>query len=135
MMYKRILQVILAVISLILIITGAWGIMAGVTNNVGNFYGVSVSNTIEGNIILDSNLRFFGGLSIGLGLIMFWMIPSIERHQLVFRLIVGMIFIGGIGRVISMLNFGIPSPLFIVFALLELLFPLLILLQNRIPQA
>jgi hypothetical protein len=135
MMYKRILQVILAVISLILIITGALGIIAGVTDNVGDFYGVSVSNSIEGHIILDSNLRFFGGLSIGLGLIMFWIIPSIERHKLVFRLIAGMIFLGGLGRVISMLSFGIPSPLFIIFALLELLFPLLIFLQNRIPQA
>jgi hypothetical protein len=43
-----------------------------------------------------------------------------------------MIFIGGIGRVISMLSLGNPSTPFIIFTLLELLFPLLILWQNKL---
>ncbi len=134
-MYKRILQIILAIIGLIALITGALGIVAGMTTNFGDFYGVSVNPRIEGNIILDSNLRYFSGLWFGVGLILFWMIPSIERQKLVFRLMAGMIFIGGVGRVISMLSFGVPSPLFIAFVVLELLFPLLIIWQNRLPQA
>ncbi len=134
-MYKRILQVILAIIGLIALITGALGIVAGMTTNFGDFYGVSVSPGIEGNIILDSNLRYFSGLWLGVGLILFWMIPSIERQKLVFRLVAGMIFIGGVGRVISMLSFGVPSPLFIAFVVLELLFPLLIIWQNRLSRA
>ncbi len=131
-MYKRILQVILAIIGLIALITGALGIVAGMTTNFGDFYGVSVSPGIEGNVILDSNLRYFSGLWLGVGLILFWMIPSIERQKLVFRLVAGMIFIGGVGRVISILSFGVPSPLFIAFVVLELLFPLLIIWQNRL---
>ena len=134
-MYKRILQVILAIIGLIALITGALGIVAGMTTDFGDFYGVSVNPRIEGNIILDSNLRYFSGLWLGAGLILFWMIPSIERQKLVFRLVAGMIFIGGVGRVISILSFGVPSPLFIAFVVLELLFPLLIIWQNRLSQA
>jgi hypothetical protein len=133
--YKRILQVILAIIGLIALITGALGIVAGMATDFGDFYGVSVSPHIEGNIILDSNLRYFSGLWLGVGLILFWMIPSIERQKLVFRLVAGMIFIGGVGRVISILSFGVPSPLFIAFVVLELLFPLLIIWQNRLSQA
>ena len=134
-MSKRILQAILAVIGLIAIITGALGIVAGMTTDLGDFYGVSVSPSIEGNIILDSNLRYFSGVWLGLGLILFWMIPSIERQKLVFRLMAIMIFIGGVGRVISILSFGVPSPVFIVFVLLELLFPVLIIWQNKISQS
>ncbi len=134
-MYKRILQVILAVIGLIAVITGALGVAAGITTNLGDFYAISVSPSIEGNIILDSNLRYFSGVWLGLGLILFWVIPSIERQKLVFRLLAGMIFIGGVGRVVSMLSFGTPSPLFVVFSLLELFFPLLIIWQNKLSQA
>ncbi len=135
MLHKRILQVILAVISLILILTGVLGIVAGITDDLGNFYGVNVSPSTEGNVILDSNLRFYAGLSVGLGLILLWTIPSIERQKLVFRLMAGMIFIGGLGRVISMQSFGTPSPLFVVFSVLELLFPLLIFWQNKLSLA
>lgn len=131
-MRKRIFQVILAVIGLIAVITGAWGFVGGITDD---FYGVSASAQVSGNIILDSNLRYFSGLWLGLGLLILWMIPSIERQKLVFRLVAGMIFLGGMGRVISMLSFGMPSPLFIVFVLLELLFPVLIFWQNRLAQS
>ncbi len=134
-MYKRILQVILAVIGLIAVITGALGVASGITTALGDFYGISVSPSIEGNIILDSNLRYFSGVWLGLGLILFWVIPSIERQKLVFRLLAGMIFIGGVGRVVSMLSFGTPSPLFVIFSLLELFFPLLIIWQNKLSQA
>ena len=126
---KRTLQVILAIIGLIAIITGLLGIIFGITDE---FYEVNISHNIQGNIILDSNLRYFSGLWLGLGLVIFWLIPSIEQQKTVFRLIAGMIFIGGIGRVISMVSMGNPSPPFILFTVLELLFPLLIFWQNKI---
>lgn len=134
-MYKTSLQIVLAVIGLIAVITGLMGILAGITSDFGDFYRVHVDAGMEGNIILDSNLRYFSGLWLGLGLTLFWMIPSIERQKIVLRLTAGMIFIGAIGRVISILSFGIPSPLFILFVVLELLFPLLIPWQNRVSQA
>jgi hypothetical protein len=114
---------------LIAIITGLLGLITGITDG---FYGVNISHYTQGNIILDSNLRYFSGLWLGLGLIIFWLIPAIEQQKSIFRVIAGMIFIGGIGRVISMLSLGNPSPPFIVFTLLKLLFPLLILWQNKL---
>ncbi|MGZ9165988.1 MAG: DUF4345 domain-containing protein [Anaerolineales bacterium] len=51
------------------------------------------------------------------------------------ELLSGMIFIGGLGRLISMAVFGMPSPVFAMFVVLEVLFPLLILWQNQIPQS
>ena len=128
-MRRRILQVILTMIGLILTITGFLGVIYGITDD---FYGISVNSNIQGNIILDSNLRFYAGLSIGLGLIIFWLIPSIEKQKTIFRLISLVILTGGIGRVISMMMIGNPSTPFIIFTLLELLFPLLIFWQNKI---
>ncbi len=131
MMTKRILQVLLAIIGSVAVITGSLGIVSGVMDD---FY-LSTRNLTEGLIVLDSNLRYFSGLWLGLGLVIFWMIPSIERHGTIFRLVSGMIFLGAIGRGVSMIMLGIPSLPFVFFTLLELAFPLLIFWQSRLMQS
>jgi hypothetical protein len=35
--------------------------------------------------VLDSNLRFLGGIWLGIGLAMLWLVPSIERQGTLFR--------------------------------------------------
>lgn len=126
---KRILRVIIAIVGIILVISGLLGIIPpGIS---GKFYSINISNSIPGNIILDSNYRFYAGLSIGLGLVLFWIIPSVEKQKVILRLITFIIFMGGLGRVISMITFGIPPTLFIIFTIFELLFPLIIILQNK----
>jgi hypothetical protein len=71
--------------------------------------------------VLDSNLRFFSGVWIGLGVAMYWLIPTIEKQTVLFRALWVMVFIGGIGRLISMLALVVaPAPL-IGFTALELL--------------
>jgi hypothetical protein len=132
-MKKKVLQAILVIIGLVPIITGIWGIIPpGIADK---YYDISISANNTGNAILDSNYRFYSGIWFGLGITIFWIIPTIEKHKLIFRFICCMIFIGGIGRVISMLSFKVPPPLFVFFAILELLFPLLIILQNRISES
>jgi hypothetical protein len=70
--------------------------------------------------LLDSNLRFFSGVWLGLGLALYWLIPKIEKQTVLFRVIWGMIFIGGVGRLISMLFQGLPPIPFIGFTILEI---------------
>ena len=124
-MKKRILQTILAIIAIVPIVTGLLGILPpGVSDK---FYDISLNNTSQGNIILDSNYRYYSGLWLGLGLVMLWIIPGVEKKRIPLRIISTMIFIGAIGRVVSMITFGLPNFLFIFFTVLELLFPLLIL--------
>lgn len=69
--------------------------------------------------LLDSNLRFFGGLWLVLGLAVWWLIPRIEREVALFRVLWLMIFAGGIGRLLSMLLTGAPPLPFIGFTVLE----------------
>ena len=42
-----------------------------------------------------------------------------------------MLSLGGVGRTLSMLTFGIPGPAFIFFAAIELAFPLSLFWQAR----
>lgn len=129
-MNKRILQLILAVIGMIPIVTGLLGLIPpGIE---GKLYHIDLNNSIQGNVILDSNYRYFSGLWFALGVVMFSIIPTIERQRTAIRIIVCSIFIGGLGRVISMITFGVPSPIFVFFTCLELISPILLLLQSLV---
>jgi len=59
---------------------------------------------LPSSVLLDSNLRFFSGIWFGLGIAIYCLIPAIEKQTVLFRTLWGMIFAGGIGRLLSMLT-------------------------------
>jgi hypothetical protein len=85
-------RTVTAVLGLIPIVTGIIA-MTGVDDPL------YVSRGIPRSPVLDSNLRFFAGVWIGLGIALLWLVPSIERQTTLFRAIWGAVFLGGIGRV------------------------------------
>jgi hypothetical protein len=83
--------------------------------------------------LLDSNLRFFSGLWLGLGLALYWLIPRIEKQTVLFRVIWIMIFLGGVGRLLSMLFLALPPVPFVGFTILEIVgAPIFVLWQARL---
>jgi hypothetical protein len=123
---KSRLQIVTAILAAIPVATGLIS-MSGINDPL------YASAALPANTLLDSNLRFFGGVWLGLGITMYWIIPKIEQQTNLFRALWGMIFAGGIGRIISMLVLGLPPIPFVGFALLEILgAPLLILWQARV---
>ncbi|HKX43084.1 MAG TPA: DUF4345 domain-containing protein [Burkholderiaceae bacterium] len=86
--------------------------------------------------LLDSNLRFFGGVWLGLGVAMLWLVPSIERQTILYRALWGAVFVGGVGRCLSWALTGMPPAPFIGFTVLEIVgAPLFVCWQHRIAQA
>ena len=125
-MSKLALQIVTGLVGIIPVATGSLALM-GVSGPVYVALGVPRI------VLLDSNLRFFGGVWLGLGLALCWLIPSIERKTVLFRVLWGMIFIGGIGRVLSMMLMGWPPVFFVVFTAIEIVgAPLCIWWQARV---
>jgi hypothetical protein len=125
-MNKRALQITTAILGLVPIVTGLIG-MSGISDPIYASVGLSA------NPLLDSNLRFFGGVWFGLGLALYWLIPKIEKQTVLFRAIWGMIFLGGVGRLISMLVVSLPPTPFIGFTILEIIgAPIFVAWQARI---
>ena len=125
-MNKKPLQITLYVLAAIPVLTGLITLL-------GIYDPIYKGAGIPENALLDSNLRFFGGIWLVLGIALYLQIPKIEANTYVFRLLWVMIFVGGLGRLISMLALGMPPWPFIGFTLLEILgAPLMIIWQSKI---
>jgi hypothetical protein len=128
-MSRRLLQIATGLLALVPIVTGA-------ITMLGTGDPLYSSSDIPALPVLDSNLRFFGGLWLGLGIALYWLLPRIERETALFRTIWGAIFLGGIGRALSILLIDAPPIPFIGFTALELVgAPLFIYWQYRVAAA
>ncbi len=118
------------------ILTGILGIVpvaTGIVTGLGVYDPIYASANVPVDPLLDSNLRFFGGVWLGLGIAVFWLIPRIATETVLFRAIWAMIFLGGVGRLLSMLVVGLPPVPFIAFTALEVFgAPVFIAWQARI---
>jgi hypothetical protein len=128
-MNKRVLQTVLAILGLIPILTGGLDFVLGARSlhMVGSLMPLDAVN----DVVLDSQIRFLAAIWLGVGIILYWVIPSIDRQTKLFRLLMGGIFLGGIGRMSSAVLVGIPPVQFLAVIVLELVgVPILILWQS-----
>ena len=115
---------------------GVIPVVTGVLTMMGLADPIYAAAGLPAHALLDSNLRFLGGLWLVSGLALFWLIPRIERETALFRVLWLMIFAGGVGRLLSMAFVGPPPWPFIGFTLLEITgAPLFIAWQARLARA
>lgn len=81
---------------------------------------------------LDSGVRFLAANFFGMGMVMLWIIPRIERETTVFRIIAATMVLGASGRMISMATIGQPSLLTVVLTIVESSGLLLLFWQQRV---
>jgi hypothetical protein len=76
----------------------------------------------------DNLHRFMAGMYLGCGIIALWAAVTIRQQGTLIYLIALVVGIAGIGRLISMAKVGVPEPpaLWIGYAAVELIFPLVI---------
>lgn len=125
-MNKRNLQIATAILALIPIITG----LVGLTGLRDPLYAAL---NLPHDATLDSNLRFYSGVWLGVGLAAAWIVPRIERETTLFRALWLMIFLGGVGRLLSLAITGMPFAPFVGITALEILgAPFFVWWQGRV---
>src|SRR5262249_17056536 len=123
-MSRRALQVVTGLLGAIPIATGCIGLL-GLRDPLYVRCGIPVS--------LDSNLRFYSGLWLGLGIAMYSILPSVEQQTVLFRAFWGAIFLGGFGRLASIVGVGAPPlPFLGVIGLERVGAPVFIVWQRRV---
>lgn len=82
---------------------------------------------------LDSHFRYLSGLLLGIGLVFWSLIPDISRQTRTFRVLTFVVFVGGLGRLVALLETGWPEPPMLFGLAMELVVtPLLCLWQSAI---
>lgn len=117
------LQLILAITSLIPAYFGASSMIGGAARFIPLEHVTPA---------LDSQFRFLSAYYFGLAVLIWWIIPNIERHTTLFRIVIGALFLGGLTRVYSYITIGAPPTPMLGGMVLELALPLLILWQAKI---
>lgn len=116
------LQIAVALGSLVPIIAGAAGMLAGPAM-------VEAGSAVSA----DSHFRYLSGLLLGIGIAFVTTIPGIERHTSRFRVLTGIVVAGGIGRLVSLLVRGTPdAPMLAALAMELVVTPILALWQTRV---
>jgi Domain of unknown function (DUF4345) len=119
---KKLLQQAVAILALIPVATGLYGILFGQA-----LTGDAVS------ISAESHFRYLSGLLLGIGLCFWSTLPSIELKTGRFRLLTLLVVIGGLSRLIGLALTGLPSLFMLGGLIVELIVaPVLCLWQTRV---
>ena len=121
MLAKRALQIAVAVGGLVPVSAGLAGILAGPHMVVG-------AGLLP--VPLDSHFRYLSGLLLGIGFGFWTTIPGVEHKGARFRMLTTIVFIGGLGRLWSLLAIGVPDkPMLFGLAMELVVTPLFAVLQ------
>jgi Domain of unknown function (DUF4345) len=120
---RRLLQIVVAIASLIPIGAGATGVLLGPTM-------VQLHATPAA---ADSHYRYLSGLLLGIGCAFISTVPRIELRGARFRMLTGIVAIGGFSRLLSLLLRGYPDAPMLFGLVMELcVTPALALWQCRV---
>lgn len=120
----RAFQVLLVLLALFVVSAGAVDALFGTAPLPGD---TSVSPEV------DSNYRFFCAVFLAVGLLLLWVVPDpLERTRgLALWWVSGTVFLGGLGRILSLIVAGTPAPLLFFLLSMELMAPPVLVFWHR----
>ncbi len=120
---RRLLQIVVALGSLVPIIAGVAGIALG----------PAMVDAGAAPVAADSHFGYLSGLLLGIGVAFATTVPAIEHRAARFRLLTAIVVTGGLGRLISLLARGTPGKPMLAALIMELVVtPALALWQSRV---
>jgi hypothetical protein len=123
---RHALQAVIAIAGLVPVGAGLAGVLLG-----PSFAGHAIAGAS-----LDSHFRYLSGLLLGIGLIFWALISTIERRGDLVRALTFIVFVGGLGRAVSLLQVGAPDGGMRLALIMELVVtPLICLWQFRVERA
>ena len=114
---QRIIQICLFLLALITLYGGALQMYLGEPETTAR---------------LDNIHRFMAGVYFSMGPIAIWTALTIRRHNTLVFFLSFSVFMGGVGRLISMSAVGLPSEIFLIYLAPELCLPLIMFVSQII---
>jgi len=130
----RAFKTVVLLLALIPLSTGLLDLFLGL--QAPKSIGMALSDVDLRDPILNSQVRFFGAVWMGTGLLMLLSAARIERYALVLKVILIVLTVAGLGRLVSLQQFGLPATqigvafIFTTIILEIVVVPLLLLWQH-----
>jgi len=99
-------QIVIYVIAVIPLITGVSDIFNGAAGLLAA-KGQLTANAVK-DPYLDNMYRFFAAIWLGVGVFMMLFVRDLTRYHTAMTALFGVIFVGGLARVISVVQLGMP---------------------------
>jgi hypothetical protein len=130
----RLFQIAVAVAGLVPVCAGLAGVLFGPMLVGPKLAGPGMALNVQPSVVsLDSHFRYLSGLLLGIGLSFWSLVPDIVNQRRVFTMLTAVVFLGGIGRLIGLGQWGVPSSPMIFGLIMELVVtPALWLWQARV---
>jgi len=101
----RLFKITIYIFAAIALTTGASDMFQGLASQQS--FGATLP--VEGTAIVDNVFRFFSGLWIGTGVLFVLFIRDLDRYKPAMIALLMIVILGGIGRIISIVQYGIPE--------------------------
>lgn len=127
-MKRLALQILLAITALLALFRfGVPALIFGATGP-GPFGNPWVSDGRTTTLLLDADLRFFGALTIGIGILFFWAIWKLDVLAPVIYVLASAIAVGAAARIYARIVYGNPGTAGTVPIVIETVLPIFIVL-------
>jgi len=114
---RRLLQVCIAVAGLVPVGGGLWGVLGQIHTS---------------GVVAASHSRYLSGLLLGIGLIFWWTIPTIQRRGTVVRTLTAVVLAGGLARLAGVAATGLTASVALPLVMELLVTPALALWRERV---
>ena len=108
-------------LKVILYLIFAVSLLTGMNVLIGGALSLPEVSDVEATV--DNELRFFSVFWLAYGGFCFWVARNLSKEHRFVPFIAMIFFLGGIGRLLSMLFVGMPIPLFVPAMALEIVLP------------
>jgi Domain of unknown function (DUF4345) len=126
---KRVaLQILLAIGGLLMFFRfGGPALIFGATGP-GPFGNRWLTEGKTGTLLLDADLRFFGAMMLGIGVIFFWTIRKLEALGSVIYIFACAVALGAAARIYARISYGDPGTAGTIPIVIEVTIPILLIL-------
>ena len=113
-MNQKLLRIAIGVLGLVPIYIGVTGMFSGLEGLVP---GVQI------NAKVDGQYRYLAAIYLGFGCLLIWIQFRFEQEIELFRILMAMVFVAGIGRALAIVAYGMPELPAVLATVFELVFP------------
>jgi hypothetical protein len=127
-MRRIVLQILLGISGLLMLFRfGGPALIFGATGP-GPFGNRWLAQGAAPALLLDADLRFFGAMMLGIGVIFFWAISRVEALGSVIYILACAVALGAAARIYARITFGNPGTAGTIPVVIEVVLPILLVL-------